>query len=116
MTFQKNVLIVAIVILSIALGLIGAAMYYNKSDAKYPPVVADCPDYWVEHSGTGTGADTGSGICYNIKNLGKTECERTKDFSGPQWTGANGECNKYKWATACDLTWDGITNNSELCK
>ena len=31
------------------------------------------------------------------------------DFTGDFWQGSTGDCNKYKWARACDLTWDGIT-------
>ena len=37
------------------------------------------------------------------------------DFTGDQWDGSTGDCRKSKWATGCDLTWDGITNNPDVC-
>ena len=37
------------------------------------------------------------------------------NFSTSSWTGDTGQCNKSRWARACDLTWDGITNNSSVC-
>ena len=111
MSFQKNVLKVAIVIFIISLILIGIAIYNNKYSVDYPPVIADCPDYWIEKPSS----DPSSTVCYNTKNLGRSECEKQKDFSGSQWNGGDELCNKYKWATSCDLTWDGVTNNTTPC-
>jgi len=37
------------------------------------------------------------------------------NFNQPNWTGSNGLCNKSRWARACDLTWDGISNNHDAC-
>jgi hypothetical protein len=36
------------------------------------------------------------------------------DFTNGRWGGTNGLKSKYKWAKACNLTWDGITDNADL--
>jgi hypothetical protein len=108
-TFQKIVMTVAIILLIICLIIVGIALYHQKFNVAFPPVVADCPDYWLDRS------DGDSSNCVNKKNLGTESCAKTMNFSTSTWTGANGMCNKSKWARACDLTWDGITNNSKVC-
>jgi len=108
-SFQKIVLIIAIVLLIFALILFAVLMV--QSAKNYPPVVASCPDYWIDLSG---GINSG-GSCYNVKNLGKDTCKKQVDFTTDFWTGDNGSCNKQTWAKACDLTWDGITNNQNVC-
>ena len=111
MNFQKSVMMVAIVLLVICLIMIGIAMYNNHYSTDFPPIVADCPDYWIERPSE----TPDQSICYNVKNLGRSECEKTKDFSGSLWTGNEGTCNKFRWATSCDLTWDGVTNKTDPC-
>jgi hypothetical protein len=108
-TFQKNVITISIVVLIFFLFLIGVILYRNKSNTAYPPVVADCPDYWEDLS-VGN-----SSHCVNKKNLGKSSCSKIMDFSTSTWSGQRGLCNKSKWAKACDLTWDGVTNNNKVC-
>ena len=108
-TFQNIVMTVAIIMLIICLILIGVALYNQKYTTAFPPVVADCPDYWLDKS------DGDSSNCVNVKNLGKDSCSKTMDFSASTWTGENGPCNRSRWAKACDLTWDGVTNNSSVC-
>ena len=109
MTFQKTVLVVAIVLLLLVLIVVGVALYKKKYSGDFPPVVGDCPDYWIAiNNGT-------NNICSNVKNLGRAKCPKTMNFNQPNWTGTNGLCNKSKWARACDLTWDGITNNTDAC-
>jgi hypothetical protein len=38
------------------------------------------------------------------------------NFVKMPFIGQNGRCNKKKWATACGVTWDGITNAFGICK
>lgn len=109
-SFQKTVLTIAVVVLIIALILFAILMV--QSSKKYPPIVANCPDYWVDLSG-GIGGDGSS--CYNVKNLGKDKCKKEMDFSADFWTGDSGTCNKQNWAKGCDLTWDGVSNNTNAC-
>lgn len=104
--FQKIVLISAIVILIIALVLIGMAL--SSGEETWPPIKAECPDYWVSD---GSGNAT---TCTNVKDLGT--CPPSEDsehlvmnFNGSAFTGSEGDCNKYKWADKCNVSWDGIT-------
>ena len=109
MNFQKIVLMIAIILLILALIVFGSMLYTDKK--VYPPVQAQCPDYWIDMSG---GIGTG-GYCINTKNLGKGSCSSKMNFNTGLWTGDDGICNKQKWANSCDLTWDGITNNPNAC-
>ena len=102
MTFQKVVVTIAIVLLVLALIAFGVVLYNQKYNQQFPPVVADCPDYWIDMNGT----------CFNSKNLGKESCSKKIDFTKGPWAGDNGDCLKQKWAKACDLTWDGVTTVS----
>ena len=109
-TFQKTTLSIAIVLLILALILF--ALLMSQSAKTYPPVVGQCPDYWVDLSG---GLISDGSSCYNVKNLGKDTCKKQMDFTADFWSGSDGICNKQKWAKSCDLTWDGVTNNSKAC-
>lgn len=107
MTFQSTVLTVAIIILIIALGFIGMALYRQKYNSDYPPVIANCPDYW----------DMSGNICSPHPTLGNQSgsCTADMDFTTAAWAGVSGACAKYKWAKQCNLTWDGITNIADTC-
>lgn len=104
--FQKIVLVIAIIILLALLVFIGISLKSQQLN-NWPPVIGDCPDYWVDTSGNG-------GNCVNVKNLGT--CPSTisgkpliMDFSGSTYTGSSGLCNKYNYAKNCGLSWDGVT-------
>ena len=74
----------------------------------WPPMVGDCPDFWVDLSGNGE-------ACYNSHNLGRCNIPKdgelgTMNFDQQPFNTENGLCAKYKWATQkCNVTWDGIT-------
>lgn len=101
--FQKFVLLAAIIILIISLVIIGFALNKTKKDQQWPPMIPECPDYWTLN-GTGSTA-----TCYNELNLGNCSNDRTMNFNASNFVGAQGMCNKYKWATRCGVSWDGIT-------
>ena len=108
MIFQKMVLTAAIVILIIMLVIIGMSLSKASYEDTWPPIVGDCPDYWVDMSGNGE-------ACLNSHSLGRcnipTEGENgTMNFNQSPFTGDNGTCSKYNWATGCKVTWDGITS------
>jgi len=46
MTFQSTVIVIAEVILVISIVIIGINLYRQKANVAYPPIIADCPDYW----------------------------------------------------------------------
>lgn len=106
--FQKIVLFSAIVVLIIALVIIGIALTYAKKK-QWPPVIPECPDYW-EIDGSGNDIK-----CINVKNLGTCkppsgQSHLTMDFNSPAFANStNINCSKYKWASNCGVTWDGIT-------
>ena len=106
--FKKIVLFTAIIILVLSLVIIGVALNSKSSSVLWPPFIADCPDYWLLD---GSGNNT---TCTNIKDLGtcppSTDSQHlVMNFNDPIYTGTNGLCAKYKWATNCNVTWDGIT-------
>jgi hypothetical protein len=109
MTFQKIVASIAGVLLIIALVFIALAITGVKDKKKFPPVLGECPDYWKDQSIKADGSK-----CANVKNLGK--CDVPPDFSKGKYVGNNGLCEKAKWAKSCDLTWDGITNDTNICQ
>lgn len=109
MSFQKSVLMIAVVFLILFLVLIGVALNNSSSDEVWPPIVGNCPDFWVDLSGNGS-------MCFNSHHLGKcnipsSEDKNTMDFNQPPFNGSDGTCAKYKWASSnnCNVTWDGIT-------
>jgi|TARA_B110000967_G_scaffold198642_1_gene231969 hypothetical protein len=116
--FQKIVITIAIIIFIVLMIFIAIILYNNKYGVKFPPTTSDCPDYWIDQ-GTNDGNINENGKmtqkCVNVKNLGNTSCSKEMDFTTGDWGGSTGLCNKYKWAKSCDLTWDGITNNKDLC-
>jgi hypothetical protein len=106
--FQKTILFAAVIILLVALLLIGFALSSATNNQTWPPMVPDCPDYWTI-DGSGSNA-----TCVNVKNLGTCPAPSgqqylTMNFNNSPYTGSNGTCAKYTWATGCDISWDGIT-------
>jgi len=88
------------------------ALSYAKNSEEWPPIVADCPDYWMI-DGSGNNAK-----CINVKDLGKCppkgdDKHLTMNFNEDPFIGTNELCAKYKWAKVCDVTWDGITYGVE---
>jgi len=106
--FQKIVLYSAIIILIIALVIIGVTLSNSTDSSVWPPIVPECPDYWVV-DGSGNNA-----TCINMKDLGTCPATSgdnhlTMNFNNSPYTGSNGTCSKYTWATKCGVSWDGIT-------
>ena len=64
----------------------------------WPPMTAQCPDYWE------LSADN---HCINPKQLGS--CAGPVNFNTSLFQGSQGACNKYTWATKCGVAWDGVT-------
>ena len=108
-SFQKIVLIIATIFLILFLVLIGVSLSNPNGDVDWPPVVGNCPDYWVDLLGNGT-------KCFNSHRLGScpnyiptADDQNTMNFNRAPFTGSNGSCAKYKWANHCKISWDGIT-------
>ena len=107
MNFQKMVLTIAIILLLVILVVIGVSL--SKAEkTEWPPIVGECPDYWVDMSGNGE-------ACLNTHSLGKCNIpsennKATMNFNQSPFIGDNGNCAKFNWATKCQVTWDGITS------
>ena len=113
MNFYKQVIVVAIIVLIIALSLIGTILSQSKSDVKFPPNIAECPDFYKKIS---------ESECESTKNMYIDSEPRCKvlDFQDSKYlrsgTGPNsGACEKKKIALECGITWDGLTNNTDIC-
>jgi hypothetical protein len=107
MNFQSTTIIIVGVLLVVCLIFIGIGM--SKSGAEqWPPIIGECPDYWLDLSGNGA-------QCVNVKDLGTCNGSVAQgqhlqmDFSVAPYIGESGLCSKYKWASGCGITWDGIT-------
>jgi hypothetical protein len=106
--FQKIVLYSAIIILIIALVIIGISLTYAKDTQVWPPVVPQCPDYWVAEG------SEDNPTCVNRKDLGTCKAtggtkHLTMNFNNAPYVGTGSTCAKYTWAKKCGLSWDGIT-------
>jgi hypothetical protein len=113
-SFQTIVIVIAILLLIVCLIFIGITLVKTKNTAndQWPPIVGECPDYWVDSSGNG-------GNCVNVKNLGTCTSggngispggkHVAMNFTVAPYAGDAGTCAKYTWANSCGVTWDGIT-------
>ena len=105
--FKKKVIIFFLVLLVIILTIMAFTINKKQSNVKWPPYIANCPDYWIDLSSNGS-------MCYNQHSLGTCSMpignnKNTMDFTSEIYTGSEGDCNKKKWANNCGLAWDGIT-------
>jgi len=101
MSFQKIILTIATILLIIILIVIGVTLSKSSDSDSWPPIVGECPDYWIDMSGNGQ-------QCVNTHNLGTCNTA-TMNFDQAPYNSSDGTCAKYKWANACGITWDGIT-------
>jgi len=100
--FQYIVIVAAVLILIITLVVAGFSLRKAQTSAPWPPVIPECPDYWTDLSGNGTG-------CANLMDLGT--CPSYKDGLPHSFAGFT-NCQKLSMANDCHITWDGITTNS----
>ena len=92
MSFQKTVLIIALVVFSIMLFFIALAMKGLKTKQEYPPEIAECPDYWGKN-------ETGKCVPNEYNKSTESNCDTY-----------NGDDEKKNWQMNCKVEWDGISN------
>jgi len=104
--FQKIVIIIAIILLILALAFIGTAISNEKNTHDFPPVIAECPDYWTH--------DVEQNKCINVHELGRgLDGEKVKELDLKYWKDYL-MCLK-KWASnLINISWDGISNNPKF--
>jgi len=98
--FQKNVVIVACVLLIVSIAIIGYMLSGGDDGQLWPSTVSNCPDYWQDSRGDGSS-------CLNVKRLGKCG-NGPYNFSG--WNAPSKACASKGILDKCKLTWDGITS------
>ena len=92
MSFQKTVLIIALIVLSVMLFFIALAMKGLKKSQEYPPEISECPDFWTKNE---------QGFCspsLNKNTSGSAGCQLYKGG------------DKAIFAQNCGIEWDGLTN------
>ena len=99
--FQGIVLMITVGLFIVSLILIVVFLSYSKSEVVWPPLMSNCPDYWVDTAG--------NNVCVNVHKLGTGFPEPTdgKQFYSQDFTSMD-ECSKYKWANDHQVWWDGI--------
>lgn len=105
--FQKIVLTIAIIVLILVLVFVGIALSKSKKTEKWPPIVGNCPDYWMDRSGNGSS-------CFNYQSLGtcnipSSDDDNVMNFNISPYNTPEGACAKYTWAKNCGVSWDGVT-------
>lgn len=110
---EKTIFISTILILVITLSLVAYILNISKKKYIYPPHINTCPDYYQLNS---------FGDCYDKHEVFNDEDHNCymenfkKALYQNSGTGTeSGSCKKKKWAMNCNVSWDGITNNPELC-
>ena len=115
MNFYKQVIIVAIVILIISLAVIGTILAKSDSDNAFPPTINECPDFYKLNS------DSKCEALKVVYDTSKTGCDiidftdDTKNYLNPGVGPDSGACAKKETSNECGITWDGITNNPDIC-
>ena len=79
MNFQRKVLLVASILFVLTALFIIYTLYSGKYSKEFPPVVASCPDYWLDHQVKDALGNTKSN-CVNVKNLGTCPSQKSKSF------------------------------------
>jgi hypothetical protein len=98
MSFQKIVIVIAIIALILTLSVIGYMMYYSAQNKPYPPTYSTCPDMWGL---TGSNICTNTAIGGSFSNIGSfitdVSCSLTSGCTGLSgWNGKDGDCDS-RW-------------------
>ena len=121
MIFYKNLFISVILSAFLILAMIAYMVYVTKKKQAYPPVFQACPDYYI--------LDAQTGICSANEDVWKVNALPSKsvrtnmycnnvDFSSNKKLGMGADsslCNKKNWSADCGVSWDGISNNPDIC-
>jgi len=95
-TFQKSVLIIALVVLIALLISVGILLNKHSKNTSWPPIQNTCPDYWTEgDNGVCTADSLNKGINSDVTSTadaGDTRCE------------------KRRWAIEKGIMWSGVSN------
>lgn len=97
MNFQYSLLIFAIVLVILGSLILKYSVSSSVRGEKWPPYVANCPDYWTDTTGDGKACKSST---INI-GFGQS-CNGIVNFSSMD------NCQKYNTSNQCGIYWDGI--------
>ena len=114
MTFQKNVLRVAFVLLIITSIIVFIMLYFSKNQYQYPPNVSKCPDYWI------ISPPTSSEPNYTCENRAGLKNNASYTFNGVtnkayEPVSADILCELKRNLNGNKIVWTGISNNPNIC-
>ncbi len=102
MTFQKVVLIIALILLILALVIIGVLIKSAQESSKFPPEISKCPDYFKVQ------LQDGKIHCTNPLGLGSC-ADGLTPMVGDDMDTITQNC---RLAKGCGATWDGVTSST----
>jgi hypothetical protein len=113
MGFYKSLLIGTIVSLIITLAIMGVILGNSAKNQSFPSEYGMCPDYYTIDSQNTCKINSNiySNVTVDCMNKNFDDAKYNVGGTGP----ISGLCEKKKWANTCGVSWDGITNNSNIC-
>lgn len=118
MSFQQNVLRVAIVLLIITSVIVFIMLYFSKNQYQFPPMVSKCPDYWVIES---DGNDPPNYTCNDVAgvagvaNKANYTIDAKENIPLPDSITSNQLCDLKENLNTNNILWTGISNNDKIC-
>lgn len=113
MDFYSTVLIAFIIVLVITLAIVGTILSNMNKKQKFPGNISTCPDYYSLNA---------NGLCIQndaIFNNSSAVCKMINPANAAynvKGTGPfSGMCKKKEWGNQCGVSWDGITNDPNIC-
>lgn len=110
-TFQKSILIVAILLYNLLIFLYWYTIK-NIKNTNWPPYVSNCPDYYKDIT-------CGDEPNCDISKKTKFKCQDVSGLSGRpsmvEFDINENNCDKYKWSLDNSVYWDGISNLNDPC-
>ena len=113
MDFYTTVFIAFIVLLVIALAIVSILLSNMSKKQKFPSNISVCPDYYSLNE---------RGFCLQNSNIFNNPSNACKILNPeePKYkvkgTGSeSGMCKKKQWGNTCGVSWDGITNDMNIC-
>ena len=105
MGFQKTVLIIALVILTIAIIFISTVISKNEANKVWPPEVGTCPPYYIVSTEDGVKCKRDP----NSPRIGEDNqsCNMLNLKDGNNFISDKAKC---EWANSCKIQWDGISS------
>ena len=114
MGFQKTVLIVALVVLSITIIILSSFLAQQEKNKEWPPEIATCPPYF-DISQNGTMCIQTSGVTVGeteprtaIKDASSIPLNTCHTFSIKHGDKIMTFKEKCAWSKACNVSWDGV--------